>query len=361
MLSTEVGRFVSGIFQLQYFSNRSKFQRAGMALSLAALLLPALMLTVVEPAGAQENHFVSPFDILPLPTATQFTVIFDTELDSRTAAQGDPVDAHLKEDLVFDGRLIAPAGSIVLGHIEHYVRSRNMTQAMMSGDKRFHKTSIVKLAFDEIITPEQEHIKIEGTLSQQRSVFGDSIERQIVVDKQGIVQKAEETLSDDTMVGAQVVNFTIGTGLSQLGTVASFGVLPVVMGAIGAVNPSIITMKAVTKEDKHPRLRGMTMGVVSSLPGGAVMQSMIYHGSELHIKKGDQLLVQAHSPYTDVTTSNQVSAKIAVKDEGAGTVDSSERNVKRYYPKYQPKFVPHAGLRVHGTNTNTEDRFDLWH
>jgi len=339
-------------------SSRGLKPRALSLVLVGALVLP-LSMAFSAPICAQENHFVSPFDVLPLPTATQFTVIFDSELDSRTAAQGDPVDAHLKDDLVFDGRLIAPAGSIVLGHIDHYVRSRNMTQAMASGDKRFHKTSIVKLAFDEIITPEQEHIKIEGTLSQQHSVFGDKVERQIVVDKKGVVQKAEETLSDDTMVGAQVVNFTIGTGLSQLGTVATFGVLPVVMGAIGAVNPSIITMKAVTKEDRHPRLRGMTMGVVASLPGGNVVQSMIYRGSELNIKKGDQLMVQAHSPYGDQTTTNEVSAQIASKDKDAAA--SVQRPVKQYYPKYQPRFVPKAGLRVHGTNTNTDDRFDLWH
>ncbi|MBS1990581.1 MAG: hypothetical protein JSS83_08695 [Cyanobacteria bacterium SZAS LIN-3] len=326
------------------------------ALAVSICLQFSVQVCAPAAVSAEENHFVSPFDILPLPSATQFPVIFDTDIDSRSARQGDVIEAHLKEDLVFDGRLIAPAGSIVVGHIDHYVRSRNMTQAMISGDKRFHKSSIIKLAFDEIITPDQEHIKIEGILSQQQTVFGDKVERKIVVDKKGIVQKAEETLSDDTAVGAQVVSFGVSTGLSQLGSVATFGVLPVVMGAIGAVNPSIVTMKAVTKEDKHPRLRGMTMGVVSSLPGGPVMQSLVYHGSELNIKVGDELYVQAHSPYTEETATTAVNARLAVKQSSGEPLN----NTKMCYPKYVPKFMPKAGTKVHGITSNTEDRFDLW-
>jgi hypothetical protein len=311
------------------------------------------------PGKDKVGNFVSPFDVLPLPSAVQFPVVFDTEIDSRSAREGDLVEAHLKEDLVFDNRLIAGAGSAIIGHIGHYVKSRTMAQAMVSGDKRFRKTSIVKITFEEIITPDFEHIKIEGILSKQKANFGEGVEREVVVGKAGIVEKAEQSLSEDTMVGAQVVNFTVGTGLSQLGSVATFGVLPVVMGAIGAVNPSIITMKAVTKEDHHPRLRGMTMGVVSSLPGGPVVQSLIYHGSELNIKKGDELLVQAHSPYEDATTMTQVSAKIAPKKSADGTLNSDLVG-HHYYPKYQPKYVPKAGTRVLGTTGNSEDRFGLW-
>ena len=304
-------------------------------------------------------NLISPFDVLPLPTAVQFPVVFDTDIDSRKARQGDLVEGHLKEDLVFDNHLIAPAGSAIIGHIGHYVKSRTMTEAMISGDKRFHKTSIVKITFEEIVTPELEHIKIEGILSKQKATFGDTVEREVVVGKEGLVEKAEQSLSEETMVGAQVVNFTVGTGLSQLGSVATFGVLPVVMGAIGVLNPSIITMKAVTKEDHHPRLRGLTMGVVSSLPGGPVVQSFIYHGSELNIKIGDELLVQAHSPYDDLTTTTAVSAKIAPK-RLPGQGGEADVNGLRYYPKYQAKYVPKAGNKVMGTASGSDDRFGLW-
>ena len=318
-------------------------------------------------ASNKTKHInVSAFDILPLPTAVQFPIVFDTELDSRNTRQGDLVEAHLKDDLVFDGRLIAPAGSIVLGHVEHFVKARTMTQAMSSTDKRFHKTSIIKLSFTEIITPEQEHLKIEGILSQQSAQFGEKIERQVVVGKEGIVDSAEQMLPEDTFIGAQVVNFTLGTGIGQLGTVASFGVLPIVMGAIGAVNPSIITFKAVTKEDKHPRWRGFTMGVVSSLPAGNVVQSMIYHGSELNIHVGDELLVQAHSPYQNSTTTTKVSAKIVAGKSDSGDaggppqVGATAAPTRHYYPKYQPKWVPKAGDRVLGINQNKEDKFGFW-
>ncbi len=289
----------------------------------------------------------------------QFPVVFDTAIDSRNARKGDIVECHLKEDLVFDTRLIAPAGSVVIGRIDHYVKSRTMTQAMTSKDLRFHKTSIVRLLFTEIVTPEQEHIKIEGILSQQRTCFDGKVERQVEVGKKGVISLAEPKLSDETFVGAQVVNFAVGTGLSQLGSVATFGVLPIVMGVIGAANPSIITMHATAKEDPHPRLRGLTMGVVSSLPGGPVIQSLIYRGSELNIKVGDELLVQAHSPYNDQATTTQVAAKLFTGQAptvGAGGTGST----RKYYPKYVPRFTPKAGNRVYGTTGNTDDRFGLW-
>jgi len=313
---------------------------------------------VTLPASSKQN-FVSPFDVLDLPTAVQFPVIFDVAIDSRNSRQGDLVECHLKDDLVFENHLIAPAGSVVLGHIDHFVKSRTMTQAMTSKDERFHKTSIIKIIFDEIITPEQEHKKIVGILSKQKAIFGDKVEREVVVDKKGMFESAEPKLSDDTMIGAQVVNFGVSTGLSELGAVASFGILPIVMGVIGAANPSIITMKAVSKEDQHPRLRGMTMGVVSSLPGGLVIQSLVYRGSELNIKVGDELLVQAHSPYNDAATTTQVSAKIFSGPSPTAN-DTTIGGGKRYYAKYQPKFTPKAGARVLGVTKDNDDRFGLW-
>lgn len=360
-----VGRLTAKRFSFNVEHGCRRLALGALALSATVLqMLPAPAASpVASPTRAtvspKGSSFVSPFDVLLLPTAVQFPVVFDTAIDSRTARTGDVIECHLKEDLVFDTRLIAPAGSIVLGHIDHFVKSRTMTQAMASGDQRFHKTSIIKLAFTEIITPEQEHIKIEGILSRQKACFGDKEERQVEVGKKGVVDSAEPRLSDDTMVGAQVVNYAVGTGLSQLGSVATFGVLPLVMGVIGAANPSIITMKAVSRDDQHPRLRGMTMGVVSSLPGGPVIQSLIYHGSELNIKIGDELLVQAHSPYEDQTSTTEVAAKLfSGKPPTIG--DSGQNATRRYYPKYVPRFMPRAGDKVYGTAGNTEDRFGLW-
>ena len=79
----------------------------------------------------------------------------------------------------------------------------------------------------------------------------------------------------------------------------------------------------------------------------------------MNIKKGDELLVQAHSPYDDLTTTTQVSAKISPKRAADGTLDPDLVG-HHYYPKYQPKYIPKAGTRVLGTTGNSEDRFGLW-
>lgn len=268
-------------------------------------LLPALAY------GEPRRQPNAMFDAMPLPTAIQFPVVFKTGIDSARAQSGDTIKAYLEEDLVVDGRLVAPEGSLVIGHIDSVRLSRRLAKAAIASEDRFRKNGSVKIIFDEIVTPTDEHIRITGTVSKQNTIFNDSRHpREVVVDNKGEFKKAEEVLTSDEKTVSNVINFGVSYGLTPLGTVASFGALPVIMGVLGAIEPSIVTQKVVTSHDKHPRITGFTYGAVGGLPGAPVLQAFMLKGSEINIKPGDELLIQAHSPYNETATSLGVSSQI---------------------------------------------------
>jgi len=254
---------------------------------LSCSMLPAALAQEGESGGG-----------LRIPSAIQFPIVFKSLIDSSKAANGDVVVASLKEDLVIDDELIAPADSIVLGHIAKLRRSRRLTESVISKNRRFHKGSSLKIELDEIITDEDEHIQIVGCLSKQSANFFDGKQpREVEITGNGELVKAEAVFTSDQKVASQIINFAASTGVGQLGTAASFGALPVVMGVIGAVEPAMVMSKPMKVDEKHPRVKGFAWGVWTTVPGAPVIQAVTFKGSELRIEPGDEFLAQAHSPY----------------------------------------------------------------
>jgi hypothetical protein len=251
------------------------------------------------------------FDAMPLPTAIQFPVVFKTAIDSSKARPGDQVKAYLKEDLEIDQRLVAPEGSVVIGHIDTVHQSRRLAKSAIMKEDRFRKNGSVRIIFDEIVTPMEEHIRITGIVSKQSAVFEEGRHpREVVVGNKGEFKKAEEVLTTDEKTISNVFNYGVNYGLTPLGTVASFGALPVIMGVIGAIDPSMVTQRVVLSSEKHPRIFGFTYGAIGGLPGAPALQAFMLKGSEINIKAGDELLIQAHSPYDETARSLGVSSQI---------------------------------------------------
>jgi hypothetical protein len=252
--------------------------------------------TVMLPARAQDAERT-----LRIPSAIQFPIVFKKVIDSTKAMVGDEVLATLKEDIVIDDELIAPEGSVVIGHISKLKRSRRLTESVISKNRRFHKGSSMKIDLDEIITDEDEHIPIVGCLSKQTADFFDGKQpREVEINSGGELIKAEAVFTRDQKVASQIVNFAASTGVGQLGTAASFGALPVVMGVIGAVEPAMVMSKPMRADEKHPRVKGFAWGVWTTVPGAPVIQAVTFKGSDLRIEPGDEFLAQAHSPYEPV-------------------------------------------------------------
>jgi hypothetical protein len=257
-------------------------------------------------AEKMRNYVTKPdaefgYNRLSIPTAVQIPVVFKTPIDSRKTLDGAKIEALLKEDLIVGDTVVAPRGSRIVGHVEYLRHARRMTEATLSNKGRFKQGAALKVIFTKIVTTDGETLYVLGRLSQQSatlSIEGGRFDREVSINKDGAFDRAEEVLTSGDKVLSNLVGQGVGTVLTPLGTVASFGALPVIMGILGAAEPSLMTNKPVSMDDKHVRIKGFTLGVVESLPAGQLMVPFIIKGSELRIKQGDEYLVQVHSPYT---------------------------------------------------------------
>jgi hypothetical protein len=241
------------------------------------------------------------YNRLSIPTAIQTTVVFKTPIDSRKTLDGARIEALLKEDLIVNDIVIAPQGSRMIGHVEYIRHARRMTESALAIHGRFKQGAALKVIFTKIATTDGETIYILGRLSQQSatlSIDGGRFDREVSINKDGAFDRAEEVLTSQDKILSGLIGQGVSTVLTPLGSVASFGALPVAMGILGAAEPSLMTNKPVGMDDKHVRIKGFTLGVVESLPAGQLMVPFIVKGSELRIKQGDEYLVQVHSPYT---------------------------------------------------------------
>lgn len=94
---------------------------------------------------------------LVVPAGTQLSVEFVSPLSTKTAKVGDRVDARLAEDLVVDGRRVAPAGARVEGSVTQVV----------SGSKKIGGTPTLGVNFDGLQLAGGGMVAISGQLVQQ--------------------------------------------------------------------------------------------------------------------------------------------------------------------------------------------------
>lgn len=91
---------------------------------------------------------------ITVPSGTQLTVALDQDLSSKTAMQGQPFEARVANSIVIDGRVAVPAGSRVSGTITDVI----------SGSRKIGATPTLGLAFDSLVLPDGERIRIDGDL-----------------------------------------------------------------------------------------------------------------------------------------------------------------------------------------------------
>ena len=121
---------------------------------------------------------------------SKFRVIFKEPVETRYAVEGDPVEAYLQQDLIFDGHLLAPADSPVFGHIETVTKTKKGNSK--TKQERFKRGGSVKIAFDRIAPPDENQLQIDGRLMPQNSVFSNGEKfRRVIVGSEGEIVKAE--------------------------------------------------------------------------------------------------------------------------------------------------------------------------
>jgi hypothetical protein len=242
----------------------------------------------------------------------RFPVIVITSHTSKTANVGDPVEARLKVDIKIGGRLIAPKGATVIGHIASCERARKMLQAEFSMKRWMRPSGALGVQFDEILTSKGEHIPLVAMPAQQPRIVKNKAEGRVL----GVNHKGEIVSPLSGQIKSQAVHLGVRAAASAAGPF-SFGIVPVVYGVAGAISPSFAFMHPVGQNMRYRRLKGFGLGVMSGLPGGFLVSDYLVRGEESVIKPGDEFLAEFKQKFTgEVATDAQLAPNARVKVHG---------------------------------------------
>ncbi len=229
----------------------------------------------------------------------RFPVTVVTSHTSKTAKVGDPVEARLKVDIKIGGRMIAPKGSRVVGHIASCERARRMIQAEVSMKRWMRPSGALGVQFDEILTANGDHIPLVAMPAQQPRIVKNVAEGRVL----GVNHKGEIVSPLSSQVKAQAAHMGIRAAASAAGPF-SFGIVPIAYGVAGAISPSFAYMHPVGKNVRHRRLKGFSMGVLSGMPGGFLVADYMIRGDEAIIKPGDEFLAEFKQKFTGETATD---------------------------------------------------------
>ncbi len=148
--------------------------------------------------------------IVKVPSGTNFSITFDSGISSGSLEKDDRLTVRLTNDLVYNGTLIAPAGSLVYGTATD---AQNAGYAYGSGE--------IELSFNEILTPDGNLINI-------------STEKIYLAAKKERAAK----MTRDVVLGA-LGSMLIGAAFTALGGGDDWGRNMAIYGGLGAIGGGI--------------------------------------------------------------------------------------------------------------------------
>jgi len=229
----------------------------------------------------------------------RFPLVICSELNSKTAAEGDPVEARLKYDLKIGDRLIANKGAVVIGHVNYCLKARTAMTSYVTKDRRGRNSGCIGLAFDEIINKDGEHLPLVAVPAKQGLIVKNNADGRVL----GVNQNGQLTGPYAQQVRYKAAHFAISAAAAPAG-VFSFGAVPVALGIMGAINPSFAFCKPVGENVRHRRLKGFAMGALTGVPGGFLIGDSLVKGQEAIIKPGDEFLAEFKQEFTGVAAGN---------------------------------------------------------
>jgi len=213
--------------------------------------------------------------------------------NSHTAKVNDPVDARLKSDLIINGKVVAKAGSRVVGKVSTAEPARRILHAELSGKRWMRANGALGLNFYEIVTDSGEHLPLSAAPARQARVVKNMNEGRVL----GVNHNGELAAPLSTQLKHQAAHLAIRGAASATG-VFSFGVVPLAYGVVGAINPSFAFLHPVGQNVRHRRLKGFGMGLIAGMPGGFLIADSIIKGQEAIVKPGDEFLAEFKQDFT---------------------------------------------------------------
>ena len=223
----------------------------------------------------------------------QFPVVISSQINSKTAKAGDPLEAKLKYDLKIGDKLIAVKGSSVNGHLNYVLKARTSVKSYISTERWFRNSGCVGVSFDEIVNEKGEHIPLVAAPAQMARIIKNKAEGRVL----GVNHEGQITGPLAQQLRYKAICIGINAALAPA-SVFSFGAMPVALGVIGAANPSFAYCKPVGLNVRHRRMKGFAVGFLSGVPGGWMVEDAIIKGQEAIIKPGDELLAEFQEEFT---------------------------------------------------------------
>jgi len=139
-------------------------------------------------SSADDADLEDPADLPPPSDTINVRIAFKKPLDISESLPGQKIEARLQDDFKMGNKVLAPSGSLIIGHMELPRRGshRSTTRAKISGRGPIP-------VFDRIVTSNHDELRIIGIPPEQNSVFsnGESI-RQILVGQHGELLRVDD-------------------------------------------------------------------------------------------------------------------------------------------------------------------------
>ncbi len=232
-------------------------------------------------------------------------IILDNSINSMSVRIGEQVRARLKEDLYYGRFLVAPANSILIGHITSVRNGRTLGASLFQAEDKLKGDAAIEIYFDSLVTDKNFVLTLTGRPVHQESLRlgSDGFSYGITVDHQGKIVQGGRTLSRNQKNTYKTLRVA---GLCPLpaGIFLNLTVAPVVMGAVGAASPEVAFNKPLDTSVSHKRLKGMAYGFITNLPGAFLVQAVVEKGNEIVLNRGDELMIditindQLHYPHS---------------------------------------------------------------
>lgn len=264
-----------------------------------------------------------------IKTGAKFPVVVLTQLSSKTARNGDAIEARLKYDLKIGDRLIAKKGATVRGHINYSLKARSVMHSLVSPTRWYRNSGVLGVEFDEIITEKGEHLPLVAAPAKTARVVNNKAEGRLL----GVNHEGQVTGPWSQQLKYKAVRVGLNAAMGPLG-VFSFGAMPVALGLIGAANPSFAFMKPVGTNVRHRRIKGFAWGFLSGVPGSFLIEDTVTKGQEAIIKPGDEFLAEFKQEFTGEAASEaqlmpnaqtKVKGDVRAKDKKKDSKDKSQK------------------------------------
>jgi hypothetical protein len=274
---------------------------------------------VVDSDETAEIEAVVKYENLPtdegktrIKSGAKFPVVVLSQVSSKTAKKGDPLEARLKYDLKIGDRLIARKGSVVNGHINYALGARSVMHSLVSHERWYRNSGCLGFQFDEILNDKGEHIPLVACPAQMARIVKNKGEgRELGVNHAGQISGpwAQQLRYKALRIGLNAAMAPAG--------VFSFGAMPVALGVLGAANPSFAFMRPVGTNVRHRRLKGFAWGFLSGVPGSWLIEDTVVKGQEAIIKPGDEFLAEFKEEFTgEAATEAQLMPNAKAKVHG---------------------------------------------